>query len=314
MLLNCLTFLLFISVIQATGEFTVLNNPKSIEFKGEDELESFYVGDVLLASLGNAVTGNSKWSGLFIKDPFTLSNTSVIVVHIQGVYRVPTVERVMAYELLDSDAGKSLDSLAAQLSPASVADFDFNNHSKGVIAFESYFGNIDVSMAMPLKYFKPIEYLSHQHFLEEIGYMNALADNLTSLLRSSQVIIFRLSLDRITKVTKYGILHEAKQIITGAVGYLLSAAKNCTDSLLFVQATDKRVASMRSRSSETSNPFEQFNDSGYPVVCNIIVWLSLALFISLAVICYVLATIDPGKDSVIYRISATHAHMSKKKR
>lgn len=310
MLSNFLTFSLFIALVRGIGELSVLQSPMSMEFTGSDSLESFYVGDVLLAALGNSVTGKSEWTGLTIKDPFQLEQTTVILVHVKGVYRVATPGNYMVYELLDSDTANSIDNFIAQLEPGTVNDFNFINHNLGVLTYRSYFGNQDVPMAEPIRFLNPRDYLSHQNFLEEVGYMNAIAGNLSGLLKSSQVIVFRLSLDRIAKVTKYTILFEAKQLVAAAIADLLAAARNISNTLLFVQTTDKQMSasSLRhgNKSQNSTNPFKKFNGFDYPIICNIVVWFSLAYTLSLAVICYVIVNIDPGRDSIIYRISSVH--------
>ncbi|XP_064540377.1 ATPase H(+)-transporting accessory protein 2-like [Drosophila montana] len=308
------TFALFIAVVRGIGELSVLQCPKSMEFTGNDSLDSFYVGDVLLATLGNSVTGNSKWSGLTIKDPFELSQTTVILVHVKGVYRVETSGNYRVYELIDSDTANSIDNFVAQLEPGTVNDFNFINHNLGVLTYKSYFGSQEVPMAEPIRFLRPIDYLSHQNFLEEIGYMNAITRNLSGLLNSSQVIVFRLSLDRISKVTKYTILFEAKQLVAAAIADLLAAARNISNTLLFVQTTDKQMsASSLSRghkSPNATNPFPKFRAYDYPIIFHIVLWLGIAYVLSLAVICCSIVNIDPGRDSIIYRMSSTHHYRS----
>ncbi|KPU80768.1 uncharacterized protein Dana_GF16072 [Drosophila ananassae] len=71
------------------ASFTVLNSPKAISFKGNDALESYYLGDVLYACMGNSVIGDSNWNGVTINDPFNMAK-GVIVVHVKGTGHVTT--------------------------------------------------------------------------------------------------------------------------------------------------------------------------------------------------------------------------------
>lgn len=65
------------------NDFTVLNSPKSIDFKGTSSLPSESVSEVLAASLGYSVSG-SKWDGLYVNDPFN-SAKGVVSIVVEGV-------------------------------------------------------------------------------------------------------------------------------------------------------------------------------------------------------------------------------------
>lgn len=111
----------------------MLNRPKAISFKGNDALESHYVGDVLYAAMGNAVVGDSSWNGLTINDPFNLAK-GVILVHVSGISHVTTAGNVKSYELTGSNTDSSLNALAAELEAANepVCDINFEQFDDGV--------------------------------------------------------------------------------------------------------------------------------------------------------------------------------------
>lgn len=46
-------------------------------------------------------------------------------------------------------------------------------------------------------------------------------------------------------------------------------------------------------------------DDSYPVIFNIILWFGVAMLFSLIAICHVIGTMDPGRDSIIYRMTST---------
>ncbi|XP_023162827.2 uncharacterized protein LOC111593968 [Drosophila hydei] len=214
---------------------------------GEDQLDSSYLSDVLLAAQGHAVSGDCDWSGLAIKNPFTLAPTAMIVVHIEGVEK-----------------------------------------------YKNYFGNAIVPIATPIQYFKPVEYASHRQFLEEVGYMHAISENLSRLLKPSHVVVIRISLQNIVKINSYSLLYEAKKLIKQANLRLLRAARTITNAVLFVLTTDKKqMVNISGRSLKEANNTNPF---------------------ALAVVCYVIATIDPGEDSVLYRTSRTVLQRSHRKR
>lgn len=42
----------------------------------------------------------------------------------------------------------------------------------------------------------------------------------------------------------------------------------------------------------------------YPVIFNIMLWFGVAMFFALLAICIVIANMDPGRDSIIYRMTS----------
>lgn len=46
-------------------------------------------------------------------------------------------------------------------------------------------------------------------------------------------------------------------------------------------------------------------DDNYPVIFNIILWFGVVIAFSLFAISYAIATMDPGRDSIIYRMTST---------
>ncbi|XP_068155680.1 ATPase H(+)-transporting accessory protein 2 [Drosophila tropicalis] len=316
MLQSCLIFSLFIAAIQATGEFTVLNSPKAISFKGNDALESAYIGDVLYAAKGNAVTGDSKWGGMRINDPFDLAK-GVIAVHVQGVSHVTTSGNAKTYELVGSHTDSSLNALAAELEASNepVCDINFEQYDSGVQSFKSCFGDFEAVAANPTKNLNPALHNADKQFLQEIGYINAAAENLAEMLKPSNVLIIRLSVDGIVKAhgEKSVAVDEANKLLSAAIGRLLASAQKSSDSVLFVQSTDKDASSNLSRARrevlqpDASNPFNlatTYNDD-YPVIFNIILWFMVIFGLSLLAICYAIAAMDPGRDSIIYRMTST---------
>ncbi|XP_034480103.1 ATPase H(+)-transporting accessory protein 2-like [Drosophila innubila] len=308
-------FSLFIAVIFGDGDFSVLLSPSSIEFTGNDQLESSYIGDVLLAALGNSVIGSIPWNGMTIKDPFSLAKTSLIIIQVRGIYHLPTPNDTSTYEFIGSDAESSLDYLVSQLSVA--YDINFVNHKKGVGQFLSCFGSIDAPIVQPIEYLQPHQYWSHKHFLEELGLIKHASQHLELVLKPSHALIFRLSLDRIVKVPRYAPINEAKALIAATVQNLMDAIRERNDSVLLVQISNKHSSQLQakthSRVRGSVNPFQKIiKDLNFPIIANLALWFSLAFVISVTVICYAIATIDPGRDSVIYRVSSVKDFTKKK--
>ncbi|ALC48044.1 VhaM8.9, partial [Drosophila busckii] len=300
--------------VHATGEFTVLNSPKAISFKGNSPLNSRYVGDVLYAAMGNAIVGDSDWSGLTINDPFNLAK-GVIAIHVDGISHITTAGNAKTYELYGSNTGHSLNSLAAELEAINepLCDINFEQHDEGVQAFKSCFGDFETVTAKPTKHLNPELHSSDKQFLKEVGFINAASENLAEMLKPSNILLIRLSVEGIAKAhgEKSIAMDEANKLLSTAIGRLLAAAQKSSDSVLFVQSTDKDAANARSKreavdpnKKNTFNLAEYYNDD-YPIIFNIILWFMVVFALSLLAICYAIAVMDPGRDSIIYRMTST---------
>ncbi|EDX13655.1 ATPase H(+)-transporting accessory protein 2 [Drosophila simulans] len=307
-------FSLFIAAINASGEFTVLNRPKAISFKGNDALESHYVGDVLYASMGNAVSGDTNWNGLTINDPFNLAK-GVILVHVQGIGHVTTAGNVKTYELTGSGTDASLNALAAELEAANepVCDINFEQFNDGVQAWKSCFGDFEAPAAKPTKHLNPSLHTADKQFLQEVGFINSAADHLAEMAKPSNVLMLRVSVDGVAKAhgEKSVAVDEANKLLSAAISRLLAASQKSSDSVLFVQTTEKDVAASRAKrdtiAASTTNPYNLavYYGSDYPVIFNIILWFMVVFGLSLLAICYAIAAMDPGRDSIIYRMTST---------
>ncbi|XP_022220794.1 ATPase H(+)-transporting accessory protein 2 [Drosophila obscura] len=314
MLQNCVVFSLFIAAIHAAGELTVLNSPKAITFKGNDALDSHYVGDVLYAAMGNAVAGDSNWSGMTINDPFELAK-GVICVHVQGISHVITAGNAKSYQLTESNTDASLNALAAELEATNepVCDINFGQFDEGVQAFQSCFGDIKAAPAKPTKNLNPALHNADKQFLQEIGYLDVAAKNLADMQKPANVLILRVSVDGIAKAhgEKSVALDEANKLLSASISRLLAASQKSSDSVLFVQTTDKDTGVARTKrdtlGADSTNPFNlaTYYSSDYPVIFNIILWFMVVFALSLLAICYAIASMDPGRDSIIYRMTST---------
>lgn len=313
MLRNILTFFLFISAVQASGELSFVMTPRSISLSGNADLKSLYIGDVCLAALGYAISLDATWPGLAIENPFDLGKTSIIVIYVNGIFSIATTfHKYKTYSLRDSDAEESLDYLVAQLPKGSVHDFNLSNQNQEFATFQDHFKNRTLPLSM--EYIRPDDYFNHKLLVEEIGYIDRIAEHLAELLQPSHVLIIRLSLERISRISPYGTINEAKVLIEYAVDKLRSTASYLQSPVLFITATNKRVAMKAIKSSQTkklASPFQDIGaDDNLPVVIQICVWFTLVFILLVAVVCYQLASIDPGQESINYRLSPVN--MSKK--
>lgn len=122
-----------IFLVHAAGEFSVLNSPKSLSFKGNDALQSQYVGDVLSASVGNPVAGDAEWAAMNVEDPFNLPKR-VIAVVVDGASHISLDSNAKIFPLVGSSADESLNALSSDLEASNVpvCDMNFNEFEEAV--------------------------------------------------------------------------------------------------------------------------------------------------------------------------------------
>jgi len=149
-------------------------------------------------------------------------------------------------------------------------------------------------------------------FLNSISYINAAAEN---YVKTSKVIFFHLSLESISKAhsenTKDAI-SAASKLATEAIGKLNKAVieSNPDQSFVVVISEQTATANRTKRAVSPADPKNTFNlatyyNQDYPVIFNIILWFMVAFGFSLLAICYAIGDMDPGRDSIIYRMTST---------
>ncbi|XP_061396590.1 ATPase H(+)-transporting accessory protein 2 [Musca vetustissima] len=312
MLRNLLILSLCIVAIKASGEFTVLSTPKSLSFKGNEPLQSQYVGDVVYASLGNAVAGDAQWSGLTIADPFNLPKV-VVAATLTGVAHTKVSGAGKSYEIQGNSVKEALNGVSAQLEAdnEAVCDLDFDDLEEGVANFKSLFGDVEVAAVENTKYLNSELHSADKQFVQAIAYINAAADNLAKLQKSCNFVSIRLSADSVAKAhgEKSEAINEALDLFTSAVKNLNTAAQKVNNNGALVLSIVNKSENSRAKRDVPQpdvdyNLAEYYNED-YPVIFNIILWFMVTFGFALLAICYAIGSMDPGRDSIIYRMTST---------
>lgn len=307
MLGSILIFWVFISAVRAIGELSFPLIPSTITLSGTSQVDSFCVGDIILAALGYAVSMENPWPGMQIKNPVELGSTSVMVLYVNGIFSIPSINQVyQTFPLMESDIDQSLDYVSTQLANGTVRDFNFCNHDEGVAAFRAHFSSPFMDEALPLEHDNSDEYFQQNRFMEDVAYIDSISQHLAQFLKQSHVLIIRISVESVMK--SFTTVNDPRGTIESMVENLRIAASNLQSSVLFMIATNKgnTLAAIRSQTpGHMHYPFEDIGkDSNLPVVIQISVWLTLALTLLIVTAGYYLATIEPGKDSINYSISS----------
>uniref|UniRef100_A0A1L8EF20 Putative renin receptor n=1 Tax=Haematobia irritans TaxID=7368 RepID=A0A1L8EF20_HAEIR len=312
MLRNLIIFSLFVVAIRASGEFTILSTPKSLSFKGNEPLASQYIGDVVYASLGNAVAGDAQWSALTIVDPFNLPKV-VVAAALNGVAHSKIAGAGKSYEIQGNSVREALNGVSAQLEADNepVCDFDFEDFEEGVAAYKSVFGDANIEAVAKTQYLNPELHSADKQFVQTIAYINAMADNLAHIPKSCNFIAVRLSSDSVAKAhgEKSEAMNEALDLYTNAVKKLNTAVQKANNNEALVVSIVNKSEKSRSK-RDTPEPNKDYNlaeyyNDDYPVIFNIILWFMVTFGFALLAICYAIGSMDPGRDSIIYRMTST---------
>ncbi|KAG4067977.1 hypothetical protein HA402_010663 [Bradysia odoriphaga] len=301
----------------AAGRLQILQSPKSLSFKGNDRLESESLADVLAASLGFSVTHPSDWKGLYINDPFNPA-TGVIAVVFDGVNSFDHVNsaKTHSFELVGSGAQESLDSLVFRVQEhnAEAIDLDLTQGYDVLDQYAHILGDIKPiqEKIVSLKSSNPEEKL----YKEQIAIIDAFSKQLPLLKTLPKFVTIRLSLAALKRSA--AITDAQKQLADSIKSLSENAGKAYKDGAVVAVVTvnddDVNVRQKRNvrvtRSDPLPDPLDSLNlalsySEDYPVIFNIILWFSVVLTFSLLAISYTIGYMDPGRDSIIYRMTST---------
>lgn len=227
-----------------------MNSPKSLSFKDNEPIQSHEIGEVLYASLGNAVSGDSQWSGLNIVDPFNMPKRAIIV-SIDGIDHSNISAVGKTYALHGNTVEQSLNGVITQLEadndPVCAFTFDQFEEEKSL---NNIFGDLKVPPIANTKYLNANLHTSDRQCLENIAYLNAVADNLADFQSSCKLIYLGLSFDDLVKLHgKHSeAVREAMDLTSIAIKKLNTAAlKHSNNEALVVIAVNKADGNSRNK-------------------------------------------------------------------
>lgn len=92
----------------ASGQVTILQSPKSLDFKGTDgRLDANDFGQLVSASIGRSIQQSSDFNNFFIKDVFNTPD-NVVVLSVNGGKKI-NFEKKLSYSVVGDDALESLE-------------------------------------------------------------------------------------------------------------------------------------------------------------------------------------------------------------
>lgn len=309
-----LLFSLFVAV--HCDQLSVLFSPKALEFRGHARLDVDSLPDVFGASLGYSVAKPTEWDGLTVRDPFNLAN-GVVVVVAEGIDSLK-LENAHSYELYGRSGSESVSELMHKTADHNGISFEIDLKESSD-SFSTPLGNVqpDDDEVQP-QYLKAKSNKADADFLRQLAFINGLSDLLVTSTDENipAVHIVRVSLEALLAAHEPSspAVAEAKKLLTTALLELQTAAEKAFDGAVVVGLVTSTeaplVRSKRQAEKPKQGETQDFNiakkyDSNYPVIFNIILWFSVVLVFSLLAISIAIATMDPGRDSIIYRMTST---------
>lgn len=287
-------------------------SPPTVRFGSASVLRATDLDDVLAASLGYTAAQSSPWKGLTITSPFAAPNAAVLLeIHSGGA----SIRQEGSTYGLKEDT--SIDEVFHRLK--SVYGSRAQRHT--LFKHLTVIDNLEderVSHSIPASKILNITQEPDATFLREMAalYITAqTAEAITTTPHGGQDVIF-LEVNSLAQLVKtYGLgspqVTEATDILRGELVKVTDLVRHIYDDrVLVVTATveqqDKLARKTRSILQASEDPnlnlATQYS-SDYPAIFNIILWLSIVLSISVLAISVAMATMDPGRDSIIYRMT-----------
>lgn len=328
MLISTLIAALCVAAAAAEGEVQILHSPDSLHFHGHERLSQDTLQEVLSASLGFTIEKSSDWKGLRILDPFQYSEAVVVLV-VDGVKsldsRIPHAHRYpVTTTEHEEDTWQALRSRIDARFPHKV----HNNSVYRVDLQDIVMGDksplLDgVKVAQDARQYEALdsEIDEDAGFLKEVQVLKALTHQIETRGTSHDglpdlywIVLRGLHAVADRHTAEAAAVKEAKDIVSDAARALSDAFSAVYDGRVLVATfcTDsshtRRARSLLQDGSDSTadfaDPPAEYSED-YPVIFNIILWFSVVLVFALIAITVAIADMDPGRDSIIYRMTST---------
>ncbi|XP_055636050.1 ATPase H(+)-transporting accessory protein 2 [Toxorhynchites rutilus septentrionalis] len=308
-------FLLF-SLFTAANcdQLSIVYSPKALDYRGHSRLHVNSLSDVFGAALGYSVAHPTEWDGLIVKDPFNMAN-GVVVVVAEGIQSLK-LEEAHTYELYGGSGSEAIGELVHKTAEHDSISFEIDLKDSSN-SFITPLGTVQPDDDdVKLQYLKPKSSKADSDIVRQISYMNGLSDLLVTSTEQNipTVHIVRVSFEALLSVHDHSsqAVAEARKLLTNALLELQTAAEKAFDGAVVVgliTSTEAPLARSK-RDTAESKQTPDYNiakkyDSNYPVIFNIMLWFGVIMVFSLLAISIAIATMDPGRDSIIYRMTST---------
>lgn len=291
------------------GDLTISYAPSTLRFGQASALRASSLDDVLAAAMGYTPE-TSSWSGLTVTSPFK-SPSAVVVVGLDGSGSELLQEGVRYTLQEDQPLLKVFASLHSTVSARAQRPIHFQHMEVADSVDED-----EVPASLESSSLETNRQPDAAFLLEVSAMPNLLTkvEANSSAPHGGQDFYF-FQLESFAHLVKaYGDdspqVREGKQLVRDGVSKLVTAARaQYGDQVLVVSAVlDKPVSTRRERSLLQSEAVKDVNlaveySEDYPAIFNIILFLSIVLLLAVIATSASMAYMDPGRDSIIYRMT-----------
>ncbi|XP_028030178.1 renin receptor [Bombyx mandarina] len=313
--------------INASGELNILHSPESLSFSGSSKTFESLLKEIFSASLGLSVEENSEWNGLLITDPFNTPE-AVVEVYISGISSLGSSAdfKSKKYPLVvDEYEPDTFDVLKHRINQRftnggnKLVNINLSD-SDQLLSYSNVLGDLDIPKVkkQSLQHLKSSVEEDFQ-FLSELAALKAVTEKVESGAISADNIIDFYNL-RINSLHALRDFHgpnslqtkEAKKLLGEALEELTKAFVKAYDGSVLVTAVTTDIVHTRRAIRSVSGNVELKNSvdedgysADYAAIFNIILWFGVVFTFTLIAIVYALMDMDPGRDSIIYRMTNT---------
>ncbi|KAL6259978.1 hypothetical protein P5V15_009886 [Pogonomyrmex californicus] len=317
-------FFAIFAAVHASGEFVVLHSPDSVEFTVNGEVEQSSLKEILSAALGYTGKQRESEHSIAIWDPFSMPK-ALVAIPIDGIEQLPFLKdkTKITYPLIVDEAEETTwQAIRSRVEERSNDNTLVRiNLSDGVDALgQSALGELKPVNMEKLKSLSS-EVEEDRRFVEEMQLLHAIADNAVSAKKhDSGTDVYWLVVSALRPVLD---LHgnnsapakESYTLLNDAMEHVSKAFVNTYDGKVVIAAFTNDASKVRNARSvrlerkrrdaplEFSGRAKPYTDN-YPAIFNIILWFGVVFVFSLLATCIAIADMDPGRDSIIYRMTS----------
>lgn len=310
MILFGFLFSVILCLVQGEGEFIVVRSPQSIKFQPiDDPIDLHLVPEVFSAAFGFTTQGDSDWQGLTISDPFNFAE-AVVVLYVDGVPSLGKFDNVHKYPLETNED----EMVVWKIIKNRVID-RFPTENNTLVRLDLGYGEENIDDIQTKHLDKNIE--------EDVLFLQELQDLDTFMKKSEKIDgvpdLYWFVLKGIHAIADLrGAHHPATLEAKEKVHEILLKLGKRYSSLYHKRALVVAIVSDSSHTRRTRQAEERegtnTTDSdlnlatkyhpAFPAIFNIILWFAIAFILSLIAISVFIASMDPGRDSIIYRMTS----------
>ncbi|XP_066994430.1 ATPase H(+)-transporting accessory protein 2 [Anabrus simplex] len=326
-----LYFVTLFALAFGAGEVTFIAAPPTIKFVGNEPVDASLLKEIFSASLGFTTSGSSEWSGMRVLNPFHYAEAVVCLV-VDGVKTLDKVnghqfplntneEEEVTWRALKHRVWERFFGMNSSLVRIDLADAE--NIVSPVDTVHTAFGDIEINPAPLASHALDLNETEARNFLVQLAFLKGIAQKVRSgaISRDGLPDVYWFVLSGLHHVVDYHGSHspaalEAQQLLNSFIQNELNAFQDIYGDhvLLSVVTTDvshtrQARSLMASDDDAPSLKPEDLNlskDYGpdYPVIFNILLWFMVAFTFSILAVSIGIASMDPGRDSIIYRMTS----------